>query len=384
MIAKYNLKPTYFLGKGCVSELSNILNNSNYKNVLILYGGSSIKKNGVYDEVMNVLKGCKNINIFEFNGIEPNPRHTTINKAADYCRQNKIDLILAVGGGSVIDASKVIGVVATNKNISDSWDYVNDSSIATNDSIDIFSVLTLAGTGSENNSGSVVTNLEKQEKRPVFTPSGIPKNVFLDPTYTNSLPIWQLSSGIFDCFSHLLEQYYGRNSFFWTEQIIIANMKTLVHATRKLYTNDINDYSARENLMWTTSMSLNGTTSFNTETDWNVHAIEHSFSAKWDVTHGAGLALITPTYIKIRCEEDWFKQKTLNLAKQIFDCSTIDQFIIQLTDFIKLLKLPIHYKDFKEIDNISNDDIEFLVEHTLKYGSSISKELIQKIINALC
>lgn len=384
MISSYQLIPKYFLGEGCLSELGKILKKSKYHNILLLYGGQSIHKNGIYNQIKEQLDNLNNINVFEFSGIEPNPRTTTIDQAVNFCRKNKIDLILATGGGSVIDAAKVIGVLTANEQIQYSWDYVLNSKLATHDSIDIYAILTIAGTGSENNSASVITNWQENIKIPVFSPSAIPKVTFLDPTFTYSVPLWQLSSGIFDNFSHLLEQYFGKHIFMWTENIIFANLKTLLNVINVLYTNDLYDYEARKNQMWNASMSLNTTTSFSSETDWNVHAIEHSISAKWDITHGAGLALITPTYIKIRAnEEQWFAQKAIKLANEIFGVNTIDALVAEIKRIISLLKLPLKYNDFEQLKNINNDDIDFIINHTLAYGSTLSKPLITKIVNAI-
>ena len=379
----YQLIPKYYFGKGCIKNLLTELESSKYKRVLILYGGGSIKKNGVYQDVIDVLNQCKKIKYYEFSGIEPNPRDKTIDEAAKFCQKNKIDLILAVGGGSVIDASKVIGVVATNKHIKSSWDLIENHVQAKNDSIPIFSILTLAGTGSENNGGSVVTNWELKIKKNTFNTSAIPKVAFLDPMYTYSLPQWQLSSGIFDCLSHLLEQYYGQDTFYWSKEMIIANIKTLL-ASASILIKKPKDYEARANLMWTCAMSLNSTTSFLSTGDWNVHALEHAISAKWDVTHGAGLALITPTYIKVRsASEKWFKEKTLALGKEIFNTSSVNSFVEKLNQFIKQLKLPMKFSDFSEIKKITKDDIDFIVKHAATHRATLDKKYLYKITNAI-
>ncbi len=178
-----------------------------------------------------------------------------------------------------------------------------------------------------------------------------------------------------------MEQYYGKEVFLWTENIIIANIKTLLASAKTLYTKDIIDYDTRANLMWTSTMSLNSTTSFNSNGDWNVHAIEHSLSALWDITHGAGLALITPSYIKYRSDnESWFREKTINLAQQVFNKNSVDEFINELINFIMLLELPIKFSNFNVIKNVSSDDINYIVEHSLKYSSTLSEKVIRDIV----
>ncbi|MGL4950578.1 MAG: iron-containing alcohol dehydrogenase [Mycoplasma sp.] len=379
----FQLKPKYYFGRQTLNNLTQEVKEAKYKNVLILFGGGSIKQNGVYDSIHKQLTDLK-VNIFEFNGIEPNPRHTTISNAAKYCHQNKIDLIIAAGGGSVIDASKVIATLATNQQITDCWDYVMKKVKAEHPPIDIFSVITLAGTASENNSGSVVSNLELGEKKGVLSPLATPKVAFEDSSYTLTLSPWQTSSGIFDCISHLLEQFYSKNPFLWTKEYILANLKTVLKASYA-YLKDNNDLVARDNILWTTSMALNGLGTFNSDGgDWNVHTLEHALSAKWDVTHGAGLALLTPEYIKYRCSnEEWFKELTIELANELFNVSTVDDFISELIKYIKELKLPLKWTDFSEIKEVSQNDIEWLASHSFKFSSGLSKEQYLDILKRI-
>lgn len=403
MSISFQLKPKYFFGKGCLINLSQEIKKE-YHNILFLYGGGSINKknkldwitsknNSVYDIVKRELKKTKNnINIFEFGGIEPNPKDTKLDEAIKFCRDKKINLIIAIGGGSVIDSAKVIALIARNKEIGKTWDYVSNNyhnkELLKNrnfrEPISIFSIITLAGTGSENNSGSVITNLKTKEKAAVMTPEAIPKVVFEDPLFTYSLSNWQMCSGIFDCLSHLLEQYYTNECFLWTEEIIFANIRTLLQSTSKLLKNS-DDYDARANLLWTTSMSLNGLTSFNNNgADWNVHCIEHAISALWDVTHGAGLALITPTYIQVRCKnEKWFYDKTLKLAKNVFNVKTLKKFLCILNKFIKSLNLPTKYSDFTEIRKIDEHDFELIINHIINHGGSLSKECYYEILSQI-
>lgn len=380
MTATMHLIPKYYFGKGAIENLASEINQRKYKRVCILYGGGSVKKHGIFDQVVKQLEKTK-VKWFEFGGIEPNPRDTTCDKAVEFMRKNKIDLIIAVGGGSVIDASKVIGVVANNKNVNRCWDYVLKKTLVTNDSINIFSVITLAGTASENNNGSVITNWEEQVKIAISNTSATPLVAFEDPTYTFTLSKWQLGSGIFDCFSHFLEQYFGKNTFGWTQEYIFGNLRNLIR-NAKISMKNPKDYDARANLLFTTSMGLNSLSNFNSDSDWNVHGIEHAISAKWDVTHGAGLALITPSYIKVRCaKEKWFKDKTLTLAKEVFGVSTIDKFISELNAFIKVLGLPTKFTDFEEIKSVSKEDINFIIDHAIKWRCNIDKKIIRSVLD---
>lgn len=383
-MTNFQLKPKYYFGVGALNNLSKEINQTKYKKVLILYGGGSIKKNGVYDSIVDQLANLK-ISYVEFGGIEPNPRDTTIYKAAQFCDTNKVDLILATGGGSVIDASKVIATLANNLYIKETWDYVTSKETAKNLPIDIFSIITLAGTGSENNAGSVITNQKLTRKAGVFSPLAIPKVVFEDATYTLTLSDWQMSSGMFDCFSHLLEQYYDNKIFMWSEQIIIANMKTLLKSM-DIYLKDPKNITARENILWTTSMSLNGMTAFNsTGGDWNVHILEHALTAKYDITHGAGLALLTPYYIEYRCKyEDWFKQKTVALARELFKVDSVEVFLKYLNEIVDKLNLPRAYLDFPQIKEINGDeDFQWLANHASESCKNLPNKTYFEILKSV-
>lgn len=380
----FQLKPKYYFGSGALDNISIEVKKSAYKKVLILYGGGSIKNNGVYKKIISQLKDC-NVKCFEFDGIEPNPRDTTIYKAAMFCKKNEIDLIIAAGGGSVIDASKVIATLATNSHIKNTWDYITHVVEATNKPIDIFSIITLAGTASENNGGSVVTNIELKRKQSISNDQAIPKVVFEDATYTLTLSEWQMASGMFDCLSHLLEQFYDKNTFYWTLEMQIANITCIIQLIR-LYIKDKTNLGVRQNIMWTCSMALNGITSFITSGgDWNVHCLEHALSALYDVTHGAGLALITPSYINYRCKRDkWFLERTELLSSRLFGKShNAKYFIDQLNNLIECLNLPKSYKDFTEIKNISNEDIEFMAKHSSDNSSGLSYSEYYEILKSI-
>lgn len=371
----YKLESTYYFGKDALDGIITELNRNAFQKPLLLYGGGSIQKNGIYDSITKILNDFCGSNWVEFSGIEPNPRANTIDRAIEVVRRNNVDLILAVGGGSVIDASKVIGAVAQNPQYTKSWDYVLDPSQANNKCIPIISVITLAGTASENNAGSVVTNEYTLEKKGVFTPSGVPFAVIENPEFTFTVSKYQTACGIFDCFSHLLEQFFGQETFYWTKEIIFANLRTLLKFANRAI-QDPNDYEARSNILWTTSMSLNGTTSFQSEGDWSVHIMEHAFSGLWDIAHGAGLALITPYYLFVRSQkEKWFADKIIELGVNVFNTNTVSETINYIVGFIKLIGLNTKWNQFKEITSFDMNDFNFLLSHALKFGSANLKTI---------
>lgn len=363
---KFRLEPKYYFGKGCLNKLPNEIKWKKYKNILLLSGKSSIKKNGIYDEVIELLKQT-DTKIFECLNITPNPKDHEIQEAINICKQNKIDLILAIGGGSVVDASKVIAMLTTNNQYKEVWDFVLNPSLAKEKPIDIFSVITIAGTASENNCGSVITNAKLNIKKPVNSPNAVPKICFIDPTYTQTLSKWQLASGIFDCFSHCLDQYLGKSTFEWTNKYLLANAKNIVEYGTKLF-NGEDTYEVRENISWTASMALNSLSTFNNKKeDWTTHVIEHAISGIYDITHGAGLAFITPTLLKVKSNHDVeYYNKAIKAANEIFGVNTIDEFIEKINQFIKTLGLPMVWNEFNTNQELDVDKLIKHIEYTEK------------------
>lgn len=379
----YNLKPRYYFGIGAIQGLKTEFEKRKFKKALILYGGGSIKKNGAYDDLIKQLNDAK-LDYVEFSGVEPNPRDTTIAQATNFVIECNVDLIIAIGGGSVVDASKVIATLATNRNTyADAWEYVTNPKQLQQLPLPIISIITLAGTGSENNAGSVVTNWEKNMKKGVQQPYAIPYVTIEDPSYTYTVNKWQTASGIFDCFSHLLEQYFGQQTFEWTKEMIFANLRVLLKFAKDAIDNP-NSFTSRANILWTTSMALNGTTSFASDSDWNVHTIEHAFSGKWDITHGAGLALITPTYLVVRSQkEEWFKNKVIALGREVFRVKTFEDTIKFLQSFIKAIGLPLKWNEFKEITDFDEKALNFLVDHCMEFGDKTKKDIYFQTINII-
>ncbi len=380
-MVRFRLEPKYYFGKGCITKLPSEIKRKQYKNVLLLSGKSSIKKNGIYNEIMGLMHEL-DAKVYEFMEITPNPKVCELDAAVNICRQNKIDLILAVGGGSVIDAAKVIATVATTNIYQSSWDYVLEPSKTKEKPIDIISVITIAGTASENNGGSVITNEKLNIKYVVNNAFAVPKVCFIDPTYTQTLSQWQLASGIFDCFNHCLDQYLGSETFEWTNKYLLMNAANIYEYGTKLFKGEDN-YEVRENISWTASMALNSLSTFNNQKeDWNTHVIEHALSGIYDVTHGAGLAFIFPSLLTIKSKyNQQYKDKAIRAAKYLFNVDTIEGLVEHVTNFIKLLNLPLTWKEF----NIDKPlDVDKLMEH-INYTSHNSlseqqKQIYQEIL----
>lgn len=298
----YSIPTKIFFGRDKIEVLAEQVKNYGSR-VLLVYGGGSIKRSGLYGKIVDIFNKS-DISFFELPGVEPNPRVTTVKKGVEICRENKIDLILAVGGGSTIDCAKVIA--AGYYYDGDVWDIVVDPRKITK-ILPIATVLTLAATGSEMDAGAVITNLETSEKLGTGHKDMNPKFSILDPTYTFSVPANQTAAGTADIMSHIFEVYFSNtNSAFVQNRMAEALLKTCINYGKKAI-DEPENYEARSNLMWTSSLAINGLLSYGKETEWSVHGMEHELSAFYDITHGVGLAILTPHWMEYALND-----KTLN------------------------------------------------------------------------
>ncbi len=266
------------------------------KKVLLVYGGGSIKKNGLYDTVTNLLKS-NGLEIFELSDVEPNPRHTTANKGAEICKNENIDVVLAVGGGSTIDCAKGVAAAAVTES-GDVWPLVSNGVWIT-EALPIVAILTNAATGSEMDAWAVISNMDTNEKIGLGGSALIPRVAFENPELCYSLPTYQTACGAFDIFNHVLDNYYlaGDATFDmildFQEAVMRAVVKWAPVAMKKP-----ENYEARANLMWASSMALNTVLDAGTVHGCACHAMEHELSAYYDITHGHGLAIVTPRWLK--------------------------------------------------------------------------------------
>lgn len=268
------------------------------KRVLFTYGGGSIKRNGVYDDVMSALKEAGK-EVVELPGVMPNPTYAKLEEGVKVARESNVDFILAVGGGSTIDYSKGLSVAAGYDG--DAWQHFwveQKDPDSTQKIIPVGAVLTMAGTGSEMNGGSVITNEEKKMKiGKVFGENVYPKFAVLNPKYTFSLPRYQMVAGIFDCMSHIMEQYFSGDDDSTSDYLAEGLMRSVISSSRKAVANP-EDYEARSNIMWSSTWALNTLIAEGKKEDWMVHMIGHAISAVTGATHGMTLAGISVAYYR--------------------------------------------------------------------------------------
>ena len=284
-----------YFGKGAVEHLKEELPKYG-KNVLLVYGGGSIKKNGIYDEVTKILRECGKT-VTEDAGVMPNPTVEKLYEGVQRARQSKADLILAVGGGSVCDYAKAVSVSVHCDE--DPWDkYFIRFEEPTCDIVPVACVLTMVGTGSEMNGGSVITNHEQKLKiGHVFGTQVFPKFSVLDPTYTFTLPRYQMISGIYDIFNHICEQYFSGTDDNTSDYLSEGLMRSVIHSSRIAVKNPA-DYEARSNIMWTATWALNTLVAMGKDTDWEVHMLGQAVGAHTDATHGMTLAAVSMAYYR--------------------------------------------------------------------------------------
>jgi hypothetical protein len=284
------------------------------KKVLLVYGGGSIKKNGIYDKIMEKLNEI-NAEVVELPGVEPNPRISTVRKGVEICKKEGVEFLLAVGGGSTIDCTKAIAAGA--KTDVDMWDIVTKKAQAT-DALPFGTVLTIAATGSEMNRGSVISNWEAKEKHGWGSPYSWPKFSILDPAHTFSLPREQTVYGMVDIMSHVLEHYFHQEANTPIQDRFCESILNTVMETAPKLLDDLENYEYRETIMLSGTLALNDMLSMGLRGDWGTHNLEHAASAVHDIPHGGGLAILFPIWMKHVLDEsnaDRFKQ----LAVRVFN-----------------------------------------------------------------
>lgn len=314
----YNIPTKVYFGKDQLSEhLAETL--AGYgKRVLLTYGGGSIKKTGLYDAVMKELN-AGGFQVFELSGIEPNPRIDSVRKGAQLCKDENIDVILAVGGGSTLDASKWMAAGACVD--FDPWDFFQSPRKPLNGALPLVTILTLSATGSEMDGGGVISNPETNDKMGRMEDELYPRVSFLDPCNTFTVSPYQTACGAADILSHIIEEYFNAEdgNLYMIDRIMEALMKTVVKYAPVAIAQPDN-YEARANLMWASSWAINGFIKAGKKTSWSCHPMEHQLSAYYDITHGLGLAILTPRWMKhcMQAQPDT-TQKFADFAINVFD-----------------------------------------------------------------
>lgn len=358
----YENKTKVYFGKGGVKEYLLCILKAYGATVMLAYGGGSIKKNGIYDEVTNILQKAGKT-VVEFSGIMSNPTYAKVQEGARLARENHVDFILAVGGGSVIDCCKIVSAQA--KLSEDIWEMENARRNYPSDFIPMGAVVTASGTGAEMNAGAVITHEEKKIKGALFGAQA--EFVFLDPAYTMSVPVGQVISGAFDTFSHAMETYFGKpDNNNLSDDINEAVMRSVIRNIRLLLADNGN-YDARSELMWASSMAENGILKIGKITDFQAHQIEHQLGAYTDCNHGQGLAVIHPVLYRHIFKDG--AERFARFAKNVWgieEKKTVEETALAgveaLADFIKEIGMPTSFTqmgiskdtDFRAIADSTN------------------------------
>lgn len=335
-------------GKGSIAQLNELINEAvgKRKRVLMIYGGGSIKKNGVYDQVVASIKDHK---LFEFSGIEPNPTYETCMKAVKMVKQKRINFLLAVGGGSTLDATKFIAAASMYKRGKEPYDIVSKFA-PFKKALPLGSVMTLPATGSEMNCASVISRTSTQEKHAFRDPKVFPKFSIVDPETTFSLPVQQVRNGIVDTFVHTMEIFatYDVNTPL-QDSWALGLIKTLIQEAPKVLENNT-DYDAKANISWCATCGLNYWMALGCVQDWATHRIGHELTALYGLDHGQSLAVVLPRLWQARKEDK--SNKLAKLAREVFGCFEIDDLkaaecaIIKTEEFFNSLGMKTKLADY--------------------------------------
>ena len=387
MIANFTYHtPTKLLfGKGVVKDLPGVIGQYG-KTVLLTYGGGSIKKTGLYDKVRELLR---EFNIIELSGIEPNPKYDpSVITGAKLCQEHAVDVILAVGGGSVLDCSKAISVCA--KYDGEGWDLISGK-VKAKEHLPVVDIITLAATGSEYDAGCVISHTAINDKRGYVDEILYPVVSFLDPEYTFSVSPWQTACGTADAMNHVLEQFFASPSSLFNDGMMIAALRSLMlHVNTALENPD--DYDARSELMYVCTLACNGILSNGAGySGWPMHSIEHALSAYFDITHGAGLAAITPRWMR-EILSDKTMERFVTLGRELFgfdanlsDADMAEKVIEAFYTFFESIGIPMHLQEL----GVKAEKVEEMADHILENDDTseewmyapLDKAALMRILN---
>ncbi|WP_163195827.1 iron-containing alcohol dehydrogenase [Clostridium thermarum] len=352
-------------GKGTESSVGAEVKNYTDR-ILLCYGGGSIKKTGLYDRVISSLKE-NNIEYVELSGVQPNPRLSLVQEGIKLCRENDINFILAVGGGSVIDTAKAIAVgVPYEGNV---WDfYIGKAQVKT--ALPVGTVLTIPAAGSESSNSSVITNEEGWFKKGLTTHHIYPVFSILNPELTYTLPAYQTACGVADMMAHIMERYFTNvKNVDLTDRLCEATLRTIINYAPKAIANP-EDYTARAEVMWAGTVAHNNMLETGRIGDWASHGIEHELSAIYDIAHGAGLSIIFPAWMKYVYKHDI--NRFVQFAVRVWDVdlsyTSLEEVVLEgigrITKFFRSIGLPVTLRDA----NITEDRFEEMADKCTNYG----------------
>lgn len=360
----YSIPTKVFFGEGKIEVLGKQIKKHGSR-VLLAYGGGSIKKTGIYDQVVKVLNE-NDIPYFELSGIEPNPRVESVAKGVKICRENNIDFILGVGGGSTIDCSKAIA--ASYYYDGDPWDLVIGKS-KIGKVLPIGTILTLAATGSEMDAGAVITNKNTNQKYGFGHPGFFPKFSILDPSFTYSVSKYQTAAGVADIMSHTFEEYFSNvKGAYLQDRLAESILKTCIKYG-PIVMKDPENYEARANIMWSGSLAINGLIGYGKDSNWSVHPLQHELSAYYDVTHGITLAILTPHWMEqVLDGNNLYKfveygENVWNIDSNLPEMEIAKMSIKKTREFFISLEIPMTLRDV----GIDDEKLEIMAADVIEY-----------------
>lgn len=386
---RYKNTTEVVFGQGQIALLPELMteyNGGKKPKILMTYGGGSIKKNGVYDQVKAALKDFE---VVEFGGIEPNPQYSTLMKAVDMVKNDKIDFLLAVGGGSISDGTKFIAAASKWPAAEDPWDGILEKATPVTDAVPIATVITLPATGSETNGFAVISKKEENKKLAFWSYAVFPKFSIIDPSVTFSLPARQTGNGIVDTFIHVVEQYitHPQDAALQDRQCEAILLALLETAPRVLA--NPNDYQARANIFWQATQALNGWINVGTEQCWAIHAIGHEITAQTGTDHGRTLALVLPGMWRHQRKEKG--KKIMQLGRRVFGLTEtdsnklIDETIEKTKEFFESVGVKATRAEYGVTDEVIAAVAKMIGSRGVKLGDrgNIGEKEIVEILN-LC
>jgi len=383
----YDIKTKAYFGKNQIENLGQILEKYG-KKVLFVYGQGSIKKNGIYDKIIEIAKE-NNLELVEFSGVEPNPLLSTVKKGIELAKSQNVDCILAVGGGSAVDCAKAIGTGV--KYNGDVWDFFCGKA-APKDSLPVVGIVTLAASGTEMSPFSAITNEETTQKNGMMSDIIRLNEVILDPTYTYSVNAFHSACGVADAMSHIMEGYFSNNNEYLQDRMCEAVLKTLIYYGPKILENP-QDYEARAQVFWDSTIAINRILNYGLKFGcYECHIMGQALSAKYNITHGLSLTLVHPKWYEF-CIKSGKTEKFVTFGRNVWGLDSDDETVAKKSIeelskfFFDTLKLP---KSLSEvIENIDKADLKKIAETTSKNYSSenwyapTKAEDIEEIYNSI-